>query len=59
VEESGRRGPGGGLASEVEDIKLVEFTLLQVWEMLASKAVQDAKTLIGLQWLRSRLREEA
>jgi nudix-type nucleoside diphosphatase (YffH/AdpP family) len=59
VANSGRRGDGGGLAAEGEDIKLVELSLAEVREMLASKAIEDAKTIIGLNWLQNRWTEGA
>jgi len=41
---------GGGLAQEHEDIQLVEWSLAELQEALASGKIQDAKTLIAAQW---------
>jgi ADP-ribose pyrophosphatase len=57
VENAGRHGSGGGLVSEGEDIRLIELTPAEVREMLASKAFEDAKTILGLNWLEGRLQE--
>ena len=46
VDESTRVSDGGGLASEHEDIKIVEFPADQAMSL----DVQDAKTLIGISW---------
>jgi ADP-ribose pyrophosphatase len=45
---------GGGVAAEHEDIKIVAFTLPDLWHALANNEIQDAKTLIALQWLQLR-----
>lgn len=42
---------GGGLASENEDIKLEEWPLPKLWQALESGEINDAKTLIAVQWL--------
>ena len=54
VENSSSRGPGGGLASEAEDIRVIELTLPEVRQMLMSKAIEDAKSIIALTWLQGR-----
>ncbi len=46
-----RVSAGGGLASEGEDIKTVSLPRAQVLAELESGRFNDAKTLIGLQWL--------
>lgn len=43
---------GGGLASENEDIQLLEFSLPELWQALDAGQIVDAKTIIGLLWLR-------
>lgn len=53
-----RVSPGGGLASEGEDIELVFLPEGELEHVLASDTIQDAKTLVGLHWLRDRLRVE-
>lgn len=50
-----RLSPGGGVSSEQEDIEVLELPLDSVWEMLDRGKIQDAKTIIGLLWLRRRL----
>ena len=55
VEEADRENEGGGLQMEGEDIEVVELTLDQTWRALESGEIADAKTIVGLQWLRRRL----
>ncbi len=47
---------GGGLVTEHEDIELVEYTLSDLWVMLKSGHIVDAKTLIAVQWLKNKLK---
>ena len=42
---------GGGLPDENEDIRLVEYSRPELLEAVASGQIQDAKTLIAIQWL--------
>jgi ADP-ribose pyrophosphatase len=42
---------GGGLAAENEDIRLVEYSRSEIVEALTTGQMQDAKTIIALQWL--------
>ncbi|MCB0213577.1 MAG: NUDIX hydrolase, partial [Anaerolineae bacterium] len=42
---------GGGLATEHEDIQIVEYTLPDAWQALAAGQIVDAKTIIALMWL--------
>ena len=49
LDDAQRRGPGGGLASEHEDIRLVEMPFEEAWVMLQGGQIRDAKTIIGLQ----------
>ncbi len=51
-----RVSPGGGKVSEHEDIRQVELTLPELWKALENNDLADAKTLIAVQWLQSRLR---
>lgn len=44
-----RVGPGGGLASEGEDIEVVELPFDDAFAMIATGQIQDAKTIILLQ----------
>lgn len=45
---------GGGRREEGEDIRLLEEPLETVYQRLDRGEIKDAKTLIGLQWLRLR-----
>ncbi len=47
---------GGGLAEESEDIEVLEVPLAEAFAMLDRGEIIDGKTLIGLMWLRERLR---
>ncbi|AZQ61657.1 NUDIX hydrolase [Flammeovirga pectinis] len=42
---------GGGLFSEGEDIKIVKYSLSDLKQMYFDKKIDDAKTLIAVQWL--------
>jgi ADP-ribose pyrophosphatase len=46
-------GGGGGLARESEDIQIVELSVSDAMQRLAAGGFADAKTIIGLQWLRA------
>lgn len=59
VGNADRTSQGGGLASENEDIKLVELSPQQAWQMLDAGEIIDAKTIIGLTWLRNHLAEKS
>src|SRR5215475_7340239 len=48
-------GPGGGLESEGEDIETVELSLDDLERLLRRHSVQDAKTIVAIQWLLRRL----
>lgn len=41
---------GGGVKEENEDIQLVKIKPKQVTDLLKKNQIQDAKTIIGLQW---------
>jgi nudix-type nucleoside diphosphatase (YffH/AdpP family) len=58
VGNADRTSSGGGLASEDEDIQLVELSLPELWMALDTGELVDAKTIIAAQWLRRRLEEE-
>jgi ADP-ribose pyrophosphatase len=47
---------GGGLAEESEDIEVVEMPFAEAFAMLDRGEIVDGKTLIGLLWLREKLR---
>jgi nudix-type nucleoside diphosphatase (YffH/AdpP family) len=55
VSEASRVGAGGGLAAEGEDIALHAISVADAWQALDSGEIADAKTLIGLMWLRGKL----
>lgn len=42
---------GGGMQSEGEDIETLELSLEDLERLMAAGAVQDAKTIVGIQWL--------
>jgi len=44
-----RTGDGGGLASEGEDIEVVELSVDEAWSRVQSGAIRDAKTILLLQ----------
>ena len=50
AEVSHKTGEGGGLAEENENIEMVELS----WEALVAEPLQDAKTVIAVQWVRLR-----
>lgn len=54
VGNSDRVGPGGGLASEAEDIRVLEYSPAEAFALLDNGDIQDAKTLIAIMWLRAR-----
>lgn len=45
---------GGGAEDETEDIKVLEYTFDKTWEMVEKGEIQDAKTIILLQYLKVR-----
>jgi nudix-type nucleoside diphosphatase (YffH/AdpP family) len=49
-----RLSEGGGLASEHEDVQVVQLSPAEVFEMLDAGEIHDAKTIIAIQWLRQR-----
>lgn len=50
-----RHGPGGGVATESEDIEVLEIPFESLWPRLDAGEFHDAKTLVGLQWLRTKV----
>jgi ADP-ribose pyrophosphatase len=52
VSDGARRSQGGGLASEGEDIRLIEWPLDEFLAKVAAGAIKDAKTLIAGYWLK-------
>lgn len=50
AEVSRKSGEGGGLIEENEKIEMLDFT----WDALVAEPLQDAKTVIAVQWVRLR-----
>ena len=50
-----RVNSGGGLASEREDIQVVEMSFSELWSAHESGEIVDAKTLVALMWLKDKL----
>lgn len=50
--DSASRGAGGGLASEGEDIAVLELPLTDALDMVTRGEIVDAKTIMLLQWAR-------
>jgi nudix-type nucleoside diphosphatase (YffH/AdpP family) len=50
---------GGGLAEEQEDIKICEIKTKEILAQLERGEIVDAKTILGLMWLRRRLEQGA
>ncbi len=51
VSMADRTGEGGGLLEEDEDIRLISMSMAEAIAKAESGEINDAKTLIGLQWL--------
>jgi ADP-ribose pyrophosphatase len=58
VGNTDRIAAGGGLASEGEDIQITEVTLPELWRSVDAGEIMDAKTMIGVMWLRRKLERE-
>jgi len=52
---AGSRESGGGLEAEHEDIEVLEFAPEELFTKLEQGEIVDAKTIIGIMWLRRRL----
>lgn len=50
-----KKGPGGGLTGEGEDILILELPINEAISLLNSGNIQDAKTIIALQWLKEKI----
>lgn len=55
VDNSTRVSDGGGLQAEHEDIQLVELGIEEACNMLDEGAIEDAKTIIAINWLKHNL----
>jgi len=51
ISMSDRVGAGGGVLEENEDIRLISMPMAEAIAKARDGQIQDAKTLIGLQWL--------
>ena len=51
VRDSDHIAKGGGVASEAEDIQLVEIPVSNIHHELQSQTMKDAKTILALMWL--------
>jgi len=56
---AGKVARGGGIPSEGEDIETVEFSVDELDALLSMGSIQDAKTIVGIQWLQKRLQTDA
>jgi ADP-ribose pyrophosphatase len=52
---AGKVAKGGGVAGEAEDIETLEFSMDELDSLLSTGKIQDAKTIIGIQWLQKNL----
>ena len=59
VTAGGKVASGGGLRSEEEDIRTVTVAVDDLDHVVEGGTIQDAKTLVAIQWLQRRLREAA
>ncbi len=55
IDDSMQLGKGGGMEAEAEDISTGHYSIEEIKEMLKNCFIEDAKTLIALQWLLLRL----
>lgn len=55
VDHNSRIGPGGGIMAEGEDTQIVALPLAEALAMIARGEICDAKTIIALQYLASRM----
>jgi hypothetical protein len=54
IPQDGEGWRGGGVTGENEAIKTVEYSPEELDHALASGEIQDAKTIIGIQWWQTR-----
>ena len=54
ISGAGPAGKGGGLAAEDEDIQPIEISTSEAFGQLDRGEIQDAKTIVGLMWLRAK-----
>lgn len=58
VDATDKRDVGGGIAREDEDIIIVELSVTEAMEQIKSGQITDAKTIIGIFWLQTRLKQD-
>ena len=51
IDATKRDGKGGGVDGEGEDIEIVEMPIDEAYGLVATGGIQDAKTIVLLQWL--------
>ena len=56
--DTGKVSAGGGLPSEGEDIETLMFSKEELNDLMTKGTIQDAKTIVGIQWLQMRLLSE-
>jgi|SRR5215471_6932678 len=54
VDETDKIAAGGGMVTENEDISTVELSLEEALEQIRAGQIADAKTILGIFWLRNR-----
>ena len=54
VDEGMKRGEGGGAPGEEEDIEVLKVPVETAFAMMDAKEIDDAKTLVALQWFRAK-----
>jgi len=54
VKDSDKVAGGGGVEAEHEDIRILEYSLPEIWRAWQAGEIKDAKTIIALMWLRTR-----
>jgi len=53
VNDSDKVAGGGGVETEHEDIRILEYSLPEIWRAWQAGEIKDAKTIIALMWFRS------
>ncbi len=55
VTSDDKKSQGGGVDDENEDIKEVHFSMEELWQYFKEGKLVDAKSIIGLMWLKDKL----
>jgi ADP-ribose pyrophosphatase len=53
VKDPDKVAGGGGVETEHEDIRILEYSLPEIWRAWHAGEIKDAKTIIALMWFRS------